>query len=99
MIAMIFETEVVSDPRYSHDLLVEGQRIEVEQHRSRDSLAKSAEWDGTFCGLQDSLSQEGPAVILRVWNPEPRPSYESILTLDARIFIVNDAGKTIQKYE
>lgn len=95
---MFFQSGDDSSQNYSHDLLVEGQRIEVEQHRSRDNLAKSAEWDGTYCGLPDSLSQEGEAVVLRVWNPEPRPSYESILALDARIFIVNDAGKTIQKY-
>ena len=94
MIVKIVEKERPAAGAYVHELMVEGDRIEVEFQRDQPGY-EDADW--SYSGLA-TQPESGPAYLIRIWKAWPPDSYEVGIVRSGRIFVMNNAGRTVDRY-
>lgn len=93
MIVKIVHKNKVKPGEYFHEMLVEADRIEIAYHKDQPEDG-GADWSYTDQPVHPPGPR--PVYIIRCWT---RPnSYEQGYVRGGRIFLVNNQGKTIDRY-
>jgi len=94
MIVKITQKEGAGPYGYFHELMMEADRVEVQFYRGMP-ISEEPNWLYTDLPIQPD---GGPVFVVRCWKAWPKDSYEMGVVQSGRIFVVNDAGKTVDKY-
>lgn len=78
---------------YSHEMLVEAERIELRFQNAHPNL-DSFDWLYTD---QQIVPDDAFVCVIRSWSRWPSESYEDGIVVSGRIFLINSQGKTIDR--
>ncbi len=78
---------------FSH-FFIEGDRIKINFYPDQPGDG-AADWS---FGEYISSEEPSPVYIIRSWKTWPHEGYEIGYVRSGRIFLINDAGKTVDKY-
>lgn len=93
MIVKVVAKESVVPGEYYHEFLVEADRVEIQFHKRYEDSGE-ADWYFT-----DQVVDHGVAALLvRAWHAWPHDKFEVGVVRSGRVFVVNDSGKTVDKY-
>jgi hypothetical protein len=93
IVKVVPKTGVKAGSHFNH-LFIEGNRIEISFHKDQPSNTES-DWSYSENKV---FPEEGPCYCVRSWKAWPTGTYEVGYVWKGRIFLVNDAGKTVDKY-
>lgn len=95
MIVKVTAKEKIKPGEYFHEMFIEADRIEIQFHKDQPTDDPERDWS-YFDG--QAMNETMPVYVIRSWQAYPQQKFEVGYVWGGRIFLINDSGKTIDKY-